>query len=287
MNTRKEKLDELRQRVIKESVLPLFEAFGIDSDSGILSKTKKANSWRYAGYPYIGEQYAEQKVRVVIVGSDLGSDELSKEELQKKGVDDFKEGTYLRFDRIKGVENTSKADRLPAFDHCCAHMAGTYATVITILKNGPTKELYERIKDSRTARLAMKELFHYKAESDLLPYFCMTNVHKFVTVKREEKAGGSNRIWIDKDMEFQTLKAELKVLNPTIVVFQEPSTGNLDAKQIADLKRTLNGCSFIKLQHPSTRKKGGYLLKNDIEMRINEAIIVESSDWRSTSPRRM
>lgn len=124
----------------------------------------------------------------------------------------------------------------------------------------------------------MKELFHYKAESDLLPYFCMTNVHKFVTVKREEKAGGSNRIWIDKDMEFQTLKAELKVLNPTIVVFQEPSTGNLDAKQIADLKRTLNGCSFIKLQHPSTRKKGGYLLKNDIEMRINEAIIVESSD---------
>lgn len=145
MNTRKEKLDELRQRVIKESVLPLFEAFGIDSDSGILSKTKKANSWRYAGYPYIGEQYAEQKVRVVIVGSDLGSDELSKEELQKKGGDVFKEGTYLRFDRIKGVENTSKADRLPAFDHCCAHMAGTYATVITILKNGPTKELYERI----------------------------------------------------------------------------------------------------------------------------------------------
>ena len=44
VNTRKEKLDELRQRVIKESVLPLFEAFGFDPDSGILSKTKKANT---------------------------------------------------------------------------------------------------------------------------------------------------------------------------------------------------------------------------------------------------
>ena len=273
MSTRNDKLNELRQKVINESIQPMFEAFGIDPESGILNKTKKAHLWRYAGYPYIGEQYAEQKVRVVIVGSDLGSDELSKEELQKKGVDDFKEGTYLRFDRIKGVENTSKADRLHAFDHCCAHMAGTYATVITILKNGPTKELYERIKDSRTACLAMRELSMYDAKKALQPYFCMTNLHKFVTLKRDGKAGGSNRIWIDKDMEFQSLKAELKVLNPTIVVFQEPSSGNLKAEQIADLKQTLNGCSIVKLLHPSTRKKGGYLLKDDIEMRINEAIM--------------
>ena len=123
----------------------------------------------------------------------------------------------------------------------------------------------------------MGKLAEFNTETDLLPYFCMTNVHKFVTINRVGKAGPQNRKWIDKDCELAFLKAELKALKPTIVVFQEPADGNLSDRQVEDLKQSLlkqshDGCTIIRLQHPATRKKGGYRLKEDIEMKIDKAL---------------
>ena len=252
-----------KTNVIK-TIESFFEGFGINPVSGILSKTKKASKWRYAGYPHIGDQFADQKHRVVIVGADLGVDEL--------GIGEFKHfNTYLRFDRIDNIRDTCKKDRLPGFNKCNAHMAGTYATVIYLLKDGPTKELFERIKDSRTARIAMTKLSDRCAETDIIPFFAMTNVHKFVTVGREGRSGDENRRWVDSDKEFEFLKAELLALKPTAVVFQEPKVGNLNNNQIEDLKKALKGCTIVRLLHPSTRKKGGYQLYEDIVQKINEA----------------
>ncbi len=257
----KDSIVALRHKVV-QAINPFFDEFGIDPDTGILQKTRKAGKWRYAGYPHIGDKYAEMDVRVVIVGADLGEDALRSS------------NTYLRFDGIDDIPNACKSDHLPAFSKCYAHMAGTYATVITVLKEGLTKELYNRIKGSRTARKAMRRLTDKVAKTELIPFFSMTNAHKFVTIGRNGKAGPENRVWIDKDKEYAFLKAELIALNPTVVCFQEPLSGDsLDSAQIEDLKASLCDCVIIRLLHPSTRKKGGYLLKEDIEDKINEVII--------------
>lgn len=248
------------KNAVESSLKSHFADFGIDEKTGILSKyVKRDKTWRFAGYPHIGDNYADQDVRVVIVGSDLGSDELAD-----KGL----EGTYHRFE--------SKKERLQQFNNCFAHMAGTYATVIYLLRN-KFPNLFSIVfeKDSvasgTNAYWAIKKLHGISAE-ELISSFAMTNLHMFVRVKNSGKSGGSSRIWINMDAEYEFFKDVLIALKPTVVVFQELKSGNnLDRNHMEDLKKSLGSCNVIRLLHPSSRKKGGYRLDDDIIKKIEEA----------------
>ena len=250
------KTDQIKNAV-ESSLKGHFTDFGIDEKTGILSKYVRSDrTWRFAGYPHIGDNYADQDVRVVIVGSDLGSDELSNQGPQ---------GTYHRFE--------SKKERLQQFNNCFAHMAGTYATVIYLLRDkfpDLFSVVYEKdsVASGINAYWAIKKLHGVSAEG-LISSFAMTNLHLFVRVKNSSKSGGSSRIWINMNAEYEFFKDELIALKPTVVVFQELKSGNnLDREHMEDLKKALGGCAIIRLLHPSTRKKGGYRLDDDIVKKI-------------------
>lgn len=230
-----------------------FDYFGINEKTGILSKD---TAWRFAGYPHIGDNYADQDVRVVIVGSDLGSDEL------------YGKNTYHNFDTKKG--------QLPKKLDCCAHMAGTFATVIYLLRDKLPKffsVVYDQnsIASGITALRAMKKLYNVPSE-ELISSFAMTNLHKFVIRKEVKKAGNNCRRWLDMEAEYELFKDELLNLEPTVVVFQELKSGNnLDHDHMEDLKKSLGNCTIVRLLHPSTRKKGGYRLDEEIVRKLEEA----------------
>jgi len=259
-----EKTEQIKKNVVS-ALERHFDFWGIDKETGLLSKYKiKDKSLRFAGYPHVGDNYADQNVRVVIVGADLGSDELRNE---NNGF-----GSYHTFE--------TKKEKLPSlFEKCYFHMAGTYATVIYLLRKRFPKlfsALYDdqaSMNDGITALRAIKRLYGVPTE-ELKGSFAMTNLHKFVTEGREPKAGAENRRWLDSKEEYEFLKDELLALEPTIVVFQELKSGDyLDNTQIEDLKKTLKGCTIVKLRHPSSREKGGYQLYKDIVMKIEDAFM--------------
>ena len=252
-------MSELSTTQIKSDVIkaaePYFDFFEIDKQTGILG-AQKWNSKRFSGYPHIGDKYAEQKTRVVIVGADLGSDE------------EAARNTYHRFD--------TKIKHLPKeFRKCNAHMAGTYATVIYLLRETLKSlfaELYsdENLVSGRTAKIALKGLKSATADS-IIPCFAMTNLHKFVTIVRPNKAGNKDRYWLNADMEYAFLRDELIALNPTVVVFQKLAHYNLSERQVSSLREALgDGCAIIEMDHPSKRIRGGYQLKRNIIDLIQE-----------------
>lgn len=251
-----EKTEQIKTNVVF-TLESHFEYFGIDEGTGLSKYKLKEKALRFSEYPHIGEKYADQKVRVVIVGADLGSDEL-------KDINNGK-GSYHTFE--------TKTNRLPEYNKTNAHMAGTYAIVIYLLRDS-FPDLYSIIypKDftnsGLTARRAIRKLYGISAK-ELISSFAMTNLHKFVTKNRPVKSGDENRRWFDQNAEFEFFKDELIALEPTVVVFQEPKVGKLNDAQIEELRNTLKGCTIVRLLHPSTRKKGGYQLYEDIVKKIN------------------
>ena len=254
-----EKTEQIKTNVVS-ALERHFDYFGIDKKTGLLSKYMiKDKSLRFAGYPHVGDNYADQNVRVVIVGADLGSDELRNE---NNGV-----GSYHTFE--------TKRKQLPKDFDVYAHMAGTYATVIYLLQDSFPKfypiVYAQDFKDSGiTARRALKRLYNDSAD-ELIASFAMTNLHMFVSKGRKPKAGDENRRWFDSKAEYEFFRDELIALEPTVVIFQEPKVGKLSDDYMEDLRKSLKGCTIVRLRHPSSREKGGYQLYKDIVMKIEDA----------------
>ena len=84
-----------------------------------------------------------------------------------------------------------------------------------------------------------------------LSYIAFTNYHKFVTMGRTHRAGGKDRAFINKKVEEQLFAAEVKALNPEIIVLQGEQFSTPYNKVF---NRIVQNCRLFIGPHPSGRK---------------------------------
>ena len=225
---------ELQKDIHKILVEDFSKAMGFNEETGLLPNGKK----RFSGMPFIGNDYGKFSPKILIVGEDIGSDERRSD------------NTYHNF----GTKR-----------ECCirpskAHLFGTYITALYLLKEiAPFNYMWQENFSNKTATLALKTLNTEQIQM-IADTISLTNLHKFVTVSREGKSGGDDRIWIDHDKEFVTFIEEVKCFAPDIIILQ--AINSMTNEDIEQIKQAAGGASVYKLTHPSTRKRGGRIVHN-------------------------
>lgn len=240
-------MSKILHRAIRKILVEDFsEAIGFDKETGLLPNGKK----RFAGMPFVGFRYSEQTPKILIVGEDIGSDECVND--NAKDIN----GTPLYFHDF----DSKRKNCVNMAGKYNAHLAGTYMTALYLLRKcDKFKDMWEESMCDKTAYRALKRL-NVGGCAEIAHAIALTNLHKFVTVGRKGKSGGDDRIWIDHDNEFSIFIEEVKCFAPDIIILQAiNSMTNEDIKQI---KQAVKGVAVYKLTHPSTRKKGGRIVKN-------------------------
>ena len=209
------------------------KAMGFNEETGLLPNGKK----RFSGMPFIGNDYGKFSLKILIVGSDIGSDE-------RKSDNTFHDFHSKRKNCMSGKYY--------------AHLAGTYMTALYLLRNcDKFKDMWEESMCEKTAHWALKMLSASQI-AEIAHAIALTNLHKFVTVSREGKSGGDDRIWIDHDKEFATFIEEIKCFSPDIIILQ--AINSISEAEIEQIKQAVKGVAVYKLTHPSTRKRGGRIV---------------------------
>jgi hypothetical protein len=231
---------KLRKDIYKILVDDFSKKIGFDIETGLLQNEKM----RFSGMPFIGNHYGEYLPKILIVGSDIGSDEMKP--------------TFHTFDtkRSRCIHRTNKYN---------AHLAGTYMTALYLLRDcNEFKNMWQDSMRNITAHWALKKLSAPQV-AEIAESISFTNLHKFVTVDREKKSGDQDRKWTkeDKKEEFAIFIEEVKCFVPDIVILQEINP--ISDKDVEQIKEAVEGVAVYRLKHPSTRKRGGRI--------VNELII--------------
>ena len=233
---------ELKKDIHKILVEDFSRMMGFDKVTGLLPSIThrgKTITKRFSGMPFVGFRYSEQTPKILIVGSDIGSDERRSD------------NTFHDFETKRS--------------HCIlskyyAHLAGTYMTALYLLGNCEQfRGMWQDSMCGITAQGALKRL-NASQIAEVAHAIALTNLHKFVTVGRKGKSGGDDRIWIDHDKEFAIFIEEVKCFAPDIVILQ--AINSISNEEIEMIKQAAGGASVYKLTHPSTRKKGGRIVQN-------------------------
>ena len=229
---------ELQKDIHKILVEDFSKAMGFNEETGLLPNGKK----RFSGMPFIGNDYGKFSPKILIVGEDIGSDERRSD------------NTYHNF----GTKR--ECCILPSKWEYRAHLCGTYITALYLLKEiAPFNYMWQENFSNKTATLALKTLNTEQIQM-IADTISLTNLHKFVTVSREGKSGGDDRIWIDHDKEFVTFIEEVKCFAPDIIILQ--AINSMTNEDIEQIKQAVKGVAVYKLTHPSTRRKGGRIVHN-------------------------
>ncbi|MBQ8778620.1 MAG: hypothetical protein IJZ49_02765 [Alistipes sp.] len=233
---------ELKKDIHKILVEDFSQMMGFDKVTGLLPPVThrgKTITKRFSGMPFIGDNYGEYSPKILIVGSDIGSDE--------RGSDN----TFHDFETKRS--------------HCIlskyyAHLAGTYMTALYLLRNCEQfRGMWQDSMCGITAQGALKRL-NASQIADVAHAIALTNLHKFVTVNRKGKSGADDRNWIDHDKEFAIFIEEVKCFAPDIIILQ--AINSISEAEIEQIKQAAGGASVYKLTHPSTRKRGGRIVNN-------------------------
>ncbi len=212
---------------LKTDYLKFFEEFKINQTSGILEDYP---SLKFATMPHIGSNYEEAKFKILFVGQDIGKDETTNY------FQDFDE-------RNQSVEKESNFN---------PHIAGTYSSALYLLKDYFNWEsVWEEHNSYPTYSQATKSIIHKENENPL-SFVALTNLHKFVTAKREHRAGDSDRKFVKREVEEEILLREVEALKPNLVLFQGKWPSDVTIEKIKSKK-----IQVILARHPSYRTKNG------------------------------
>lgn len=237
---------ELQKAIHNILVKDFSKAMGFNEETGLLPNSKK----RFSGMPFIGNDYGKFSPKILIVGSDIGSDECVI-----KNTKDIN-GTPLYFHDF----DSKRTNCVNVAGKYNAHLAGTYMTALYLLRNcDKFKDLWEESMCGKTAHWALKMLSASQI-AEIAHTIALTNLHKFVTVVREGKSGDQDRNWLDHDKEFATFIEEIKCFAPDIIILQ--AINSISEAEIEQIKQAAGGAAVYKLTHPSTRKRGGRIVHN-------------------------
>ena len=243
---------KLKKDIHKILVEDFSKAMGFNGETGLLPNGKK----RFSGMPFIGNDYGKFSPKILIVGEDIGSDECVND--NAKDVN----GTPLYYHDFDSKRNNCVN---VAYN---AHLAGTYMTALYLLRNcDKFKDMWEESMCEKTAHWALKMLSASQI-AEIAHAIALTNLHKFVTIGRNGKSGGDDRIWIDHDKEFAIFIEEVKCFAPDIIIIQ--AINSMTNEDIEQIKQAAGGASVYKLTHPSTRRKGGRIVQNLIITPLRE-----------------
>ena len=237
---------ELKKDIHKILVEDFSNAMGFDKETGLLPNGQR----RFSGMPFIGNDYGKFSPKILVVGEDIGSDECVI-----KNTKDIN-GTPLYYHDF----HSKRKNCVNMAGKYYAHLAGTYMTALYLLRNcDKFKDMWEESMCDRTAHWALKMLSASQI-AEIAHAIALTNLHKFVVVRREGKSGAEDRIWIDHDKEFATFIEEIKCFAPDIIILQ--AINSISEAEIEQIKQAAGGASVYKLTHPSTRKRGGRIVHN-------------------------
>ena len=237
---------ELEVAIRKILVEDFSEAIGFDKETGLLPNGEK----RFSGMPFIGNDYGKFSPKILVVGEDIGSDECVKN--STKDVN----GTPLYYHDF----DSKRENCVLVAGKYNAHLAGTYMTALYLLRNcDKFKDMWEESMCEKTAHWALKMLSASQI-AEIAHTIALTNLHKFVTVNRDEKSGDEDRNWIDHDKEFATFIDEVKCFAPDIIILQ--AINSMTNEDIEQIKQAAGDAAVYKLTHPSTRRKGGRIVQN-------------------------
>ena len=243
---------KLKKDIHKILVEDFSKAMGFNGETGLLPNGKK----RFSGMPFIGNDYGKFSPKILIVGEDIGSDECVND--NAKDVN----GTPLYYHDFDSKRNNCVN---VAYN---AHLAGTYMTALYLLRNcDKFKDMWEESMCEKTAHWALKMLSASQI-AEIAHAIALTNLHKFVTIGRNGKSGGDDRIWIDHDKEFAIFIEEVKCFAPDIIILQ--AINSMTNEDIEQIKQAVKGVAVYKLTHPSTRRKGGRIVQNLIITPLRE-----------------
>ena len=235
---------ELQGAIRKILVEDFSKAMGFNEETVLLPNSKK----RFSGMPFIGNDYGKFSPKILIVGSDIGSDECVI-----KNIKDIN-GTPLYYHDF----DSKRKNCVNVAGKYNAHLAGTYMTALYLLRNcDKFKDMWEESMCDRTAHWALKMLSASQI-AEIAHTIALTNLHKFVTVDRPGKSGDQDRNWIDHDKEFATFIEEVKCFAPDIIILQ--AINSMTNEDIEQIKQAVKGVAVYKLTHPSTRKRGGRIV---------------------------
>ena len=233
---------ELKKDIHKILVEDFSQMMGFDKVMGLLPPVThrgKTITKRFSGMPFIGDNYGEYSPKILIVGSDIGSDE-------RKSDNTFHNFHSKRKNCMSGKYY--------------AHLAGTYMTALYLLRNCEQfRGMWQDSMCGITAQGALKRL-NASQIAEVAHAIALTNLHKFVTVNRKGKSGADDRNWIDHDKELAIFIEEIKCFAPDIVILQ--AINSISNEEIEMIKQAAGGASVYKLTHPSTRKKRGRIVQN-------------------------
>ena len=238
---------ELKKDIHKILIEDFSKAMGFDKETGILPNSRK----RFSGMPFIGNDYGKFSPKILVVGSDIGSDECVIN--NTKDVN----GTPLYY---HDFHSKRKNCILPSKREYRAHLCGTYITALYLLKEvAPFNSMWQENFSNKTATHALKTLNTEQIQM-IADAIALTNLHKFVTEDRPNKSGDKDRKWIDHDKEFATFIEEVKCFAPDIIILQ--AINSMTNEDIEQIKQAVKGVAVYKLTHPSTRRKGGRIVHN-------------------------
>lgn len=234
---------------LKKDLTEVYEQFFqdlcIDPKTGVLgviSNNRLKNQLgriRFSGYPFVGSNYSSAKTKILVVGLDIGVDELDDE------------NTFHSFEsRNCCIEPVKQA-----FNKYNIHISGTYGIVFYLLKE------YYGWEDIWNAYFSGKiqpfktiidRLGSTVLPYEVLSYISFTNLHKFVTIKRHNRSGDENRKWYNPIEEKQLFLKELRLFSPDIVYIQGQS--KFDPTLLASIKK--EGYRIVLSDHPSSWRNG-------------------------------
>ena len=234
----------LKQTLTEEYGL-FFHKLHIDPQTGILgvianeSLKDQLGKIRFTGYPYIGSKYSSAKKKILIVGLDVGVDELKDN------------NTYHSFEtRNHCIEPQTQSE-----NNYNNHISGTYGTVMFLLKDYyGWNEIWEDYfsDNTRTFKTILDTYGPTVLPFDVLSYVSLTNIHKFVTVDREKRSGDENRRWYNPKEEKELFLHELQCFAPDIIYVQGKS--KFDGILLEEMKN--QGYKIVLSDHPSSWRNG-------------------------------
>lgn len=235
---------------LKASLQVAYEKFmanlKIDPNTGVLGRISNPRfqilqgTLRFSGYPFIGSQYDTSTPKILVVGQDIGIDER------------MDENTYHSFDS----RNMCIEPRKQSENWYNKHISGTYGVVLFLLKEiyGWTEYWDSYFKDrNETYKTIVDQYGPTVLPYDVLSHVAFTNLHKFVTIGRDEqRSGDENRKWYNPIQEKELFKAEVDIFAPDIVYIQGQS--KFDWNLLDFLKKA--GYRLVLSDHPSSWRNG-------------------------------
>ena len=236
---------------IKKDLQGAYESFikdlNIDSETGILGLISNPRyqylmgrgTIRFSGYPFIGSKYEASSPKIMVVGMDQGLDE-------RKDENSF-HSFETRKDRIEPKGQSKNKYSI--------HMAGTYGIILFLLKEAyGWTELWDKYFEGKneTFKAIIRKYGPTKLPYEVLSHVAFTNVHKFVTIGRNNRHGNENRKWYNPAQEKELFKTEIRIFNPDLVYIQGQS--KLDREILYFLKKS--GKRLVLSDHPSSCRNG-------------------------------